>query len=120
MLFRTLRDNLRADPSFVENRKSDLAASLQATIVDILMDKLSKAVRQTGVRAVAVGGGVAANSGVRQAVADFCERRRIEAFIPERIFTTDNAAMVATAGYFKWLDRDFCPYSAVPFARVTV
>ena len=97
----TLRDNLRADPSFVENRKSDLAASLQATIVDILMDKLSKAVRQTGVRAVAVGGGVAANSGVRQAVADFCERRRIEAFIPERIFTTDNAAMVATAGYFK-------------------
>lgn len=116
----TLRDNVRLDPGFIEARKADLAASLQATIVEILMDKLDRAVRQTGVRTVAIGGGVAANSGVRQAVGEYCRRRRIEAFIPERIFTTDNAAMVAAAGYFKWLDRDFCPYSAVPYARVTV
>ncbi|MDE6545891.1 MAG: tRNA (adenosine(37)-N6)-threonylcarbamoyltransferase complex transferase subunit TsaD, partial [Paramuribaculum sp.] len=75
---------------------------------------------QTGVKAVAIGGGVAANSGVRNAVQDFCDKHGIEAFIPERLFTTDNAAMVATAGYFKYLDREFCPYSATPYARVTV
>jgi len=116
----TLRDNLRDDPQFIERHRADLAASLQATIVDILLDKLSKAVRQTGVKAVAIGGGVAANSGVRNAVQEFCDNHGIEAFIPERLFTTDNAAMVATAGYFKYLDHDFCPYSATPYARVTV
>lgn len=116
----TLRDNLRDDPQFIERNRADLAASLQATIVDILLDKLSKAVRQTGVKAVAIGGGVAANSGVRNAVQEFCDNNGIEAFIPERLFTTDNAAMVATAGYFKYLDHDFCPYSATPYARMTV
>lgn len=116
----TLRDNLRDDPQFIERNRADLAASLQATIVDILLDKLSKAVRQTGVKAVAIGGGVAANNGVRNAVQEFCDNHGIEAFIPERLFTTDNAAMVATAGYFKYLDHDFCPYSATPYARVTV
>lgn len=116
----TLRDGLKTDPDFITANMADLAASLQATIVDILMDKLAKAVRATGVKAVAIGGGVAANSGVRSAVETFCAARGIDAFIPERTFTTDNAAMVATAGYFKYLDRDFCPYSATPYARVTV
>ena len=97
-----------------------LAASLQATIIEILLDKLRKAVQQTGVRTVAIGGGVSANSGVRRAVADFCTERNLEAFIPERAFTTDNAAMIAMAGYFKYLDSDFCRYDQVPFARVTV
>ena len=116
----TLRDALKADPDFVSKNLPDLAASLQATIIDILLDKLEKAVTQTGVSTVAIGGGVSANSGVRAAVADFCERRGLRAFIPERAFTTDNAAMVAIAGYFKYLDRDFCPYEATPYARVTV
>ncbi len=116
----TLRDALKADPDFIEKNKADLAASLQATIIDILLDKLSKAVDQTGIRTVAIGGGVSANSGVRAAVADFCKKRGIKAFIPERAFTTDNAAMVAIAGYFKYLDNDFCHYDEVPFARVTV
>lgn len=116
----TLRDELRKDPGFVEANKADLAASLQATIIDILLDKLAKAVKATGVRQVAIGGGVSANSGVRAAVAEFCAARGIKAFIPERKFTTDNAAMVAIAGYFKYLDKDFCPYSAVPYARVGV
>ena len=116
----TLRDGLKTDPDFITANKADLAASLQATIVDILLDKLARAVKATGVKAVAIGGGVAANSGVREAVADFCAARSIEAFIPERLFTTDNAAMVATAGYFKYLDRDFSPYSATPYARVSV
>ncbi|MCX4263621.1 MAG: tRNA (adenosine(37)-N6)-threonylcarbamoyltransferase complex transferase subunit TsaD [Muribaculaceae bacterium] len=116
----TLRDGLRSNPDFIEQNKADLAASLQATIIAILLDKLEKAVKQTGVRTVAIGGGVSANSGVRAAVADFCVRHGIEAFIPERKFTTDNAAMVAIAGYFKYLDRQFCPYDLAPYARVEI
>lgn len=116
----TLRDNLKADPDFIEKRRADLAASLQRTIIDILLDKLGKAVDATGVETVAIGGGVSANSGVRAAVADFCRQRGLEAFIPERAFTTDNAAMVAMAGYFKYLDQDFCSYDSTPYARVTV
>ena len=116
----TLRDAVKTDLDFVEKNKADLAASLQRCIIEILIDKLDKAVTMTGVRTVAIGGGVSANSGVRAAVADFCKRRGLEAFIPERAFTTDNAAMVAIAGYYKWLDGDFCRYDEVPFARVTV
>lgn len=116
----TIRDGVKTDPDFVEKNKADLAASLQATIIDILLDKLDKAVRRTGISTVAIGGGVSANSGVRKAVADYCAAHGLKAFIPQRKFTTDNAAMVAIAGYFKFLDGDFCPYSAVPYARVTV
>lgn len=116
----TLRDGLRANPDFIEENKADLAASLQSTIIAILLDKLEKAVKQTGVRTVAIGGGVSANSGVRAAVSDFCQRHGIEAFIPERKFTTDNAAMVAIAGYFKYLDKQFCPYDLAPYARVEI
>ncbi|MDE7467433.1 MAG: tRNA (adenosine(37)-N6)-threonylcarbamoyltransferase complex transferase subunit TsaD [Muribaculaceae bacterium] len=116
----TLRDALKADPEFIEKNRADLAASLQATIIDILIDKLAKAVDLTGVRTVAIGGGVSANSGVRAAIADFCRRRGLEAFIPERAFTTDNAAMVAIAGLFKYRDRDFCAYDETPYARVTI
>lgn len=116
----TLRDAIRLNPGFIEENKADLAASLQATIIDILIDKLKKAVDQTGVTTVAIGGGVSANSGVRAAVADLCKRRGIRAFIPERAFTTDNAAMVAIAGYYKYLDKQFCSYSETPYARVTV
>ena len=116
----TLRDALRLDPDFIAKNQADLAASLQATIIDILLDKLAKAVDATGARTVAIGGGVSANSGVRQAVADFCQQRGIEAFIPERAYTTDNAAMVAIAGYFKYLDHQFCRYDQVPYARVTI
>lgn len=116
----TLRDNVMLDPDFVEKNRADLAASLQRTIIDILMDKLDKAVKQTGVRTVAIGGGVSANSGVRDAVSDYCRRRGLKAFIPPRLFTTDNAAMVAIAGYYKYIDRIFCRYDQVPYARVGV
>ncbi|MBD5213421.1 MAG: tRNA (adenosine(37)-N6)-threonylcarbamoyltransferase complex transferase subunit TsaD [Bacteroidales bacterium] len=116
----TLRDELKADPDFLKNNMADLAASLQATIIDILLHKLDLAVKQTGVKTVAIGGGVSANSGVRQAIADYCERRGLTAFIPERAFTTDNAAMVAIAGYYKYLDKEFCRYDSAPFARVTM
>ncbi|WP_290145342.1 tRNA (adenosine(37)-N6)-threonylcarbamoyltransferase complex transferase subunit TsaD [Muribaculum intestinale] len=116
----TLRDNVKADPDFIENNKADLAASLQATIIAILLDKLDKAVKITSVKTVAIGGGVSANSGVRAAVADYCASHNLTAFIPERAFTTDNAAMVAIAGYFKYLDGDFCAMDAAPYARVSV
>lgn len=116
----TLRDGIKADPDFIEHNLADLAASLQRTIIDILIDKLAKAIDSTGVRTVAIGGGVSANSGVRAAVADLCAAKGVEAFIPERKFTTDNAAMVAIAGYFKYLDKIFCPYDIAPYARVEI
>lgn len=116
----TLRDNIKVDPDFIEKNKADLAASLQATIIDILLSKLKKAVEMTGVHTVAIGGGVSANSGVRNAVAEYCNKNGLTAFIPERAFTTDNAAMVAIAGYFKFLDKQFCKYDAAPYARVQV
>ena len=116
----TLRDAVAKDPDFIKNNMPDLAASLQATIIDILLDKLAKAVKQTGVKTVAIGGGVSANSGVRAAVADFCRRRGIKAFIPQRAFTTDNAAMVAIAGYYKYLAGQFCRYDETPYARVSI
>ncbi len=116
----TVRDGLKTNPDFIAANRADLAASLQKTIIDILIHKLDLAVKQTGVKTVAIGGGVSANSGVRQAVADYCGRHHLNAFIPERVFTTDNAAMVAMAGYFKFLDGKFCSYNEVPYARVTV
>lgn len=117
----TLRDELKKTPNFIEENQADLAASLQKTIIDILIDKLDKAVKEhPEIKQIAIGGGVSANSGVRDAVAKFCEKRGIKAFIPKRAFTTDNAAMVAIAGYFKYLDKDFCPLDIAPFARVEV
>ncbi|MDE6636916.1 MAG: tRNA (adenosine(37)-N6)-threonylcarbamoyltransferase complex transferase subunit TsaD [Muribaculaceae bacterium] len=115
-----IRDNLKEDPNFIENRKADLAASLQKTIIDILLDKLAKTVKEYKVNAIAIGGGVSANSGVRAAIEDFCQRRRLKAWIPKRAFTTDNAAMVAIAGYFKYLKGDFCPLDLPPYSKVEV
>lgn len=116
----TVRDNLAIDPQFIEHRKADLAASLQRSIIEILLDKLKVAVKETGVRQVAIGGGVSANSGVRQAIADFCNKRNLRPWIPKRAFTTDNAAMVAIAGYFKYLNNDFCSLDLPPYSKVEV
>lgn len=116
----TLRDAMRENPNFVEENKADLCASLQKTIIDILLSKLEPAIRQTGVRHVAIGGGVSANSGVRDAVSRLCGRLGVKAWIPPRKFTTDNAAMVAMAGYFKYLKKEFSDLALPPFARVTI
>lgn len=116
----TLRDNLKEDPEFIEKNKADLAASLQTTIIEILMEKLEKALKENPVKHIAIGGGVSANSGVRDAVAQFCQKKGIRAWIPERVFTTDNAAMVAAAGYFKFLEGDFCGLEAPPYSRVNI
>lgn len=114
----TVRDALKDNPNFIEENKADLAASLQSTIIAILMDKLDKAVKATGIKQVAIGGGVSANSGVRNAVQEYCDKRHIKAFIPKRAFTTDNAAMIAVAGYFKYLENNFCKIDSTPYARV--
>ena len=116
----TLKDALKEDPEFIEKNKADLAASLQSTIIDILMEKLEKALKDYPVKHIAIGGGVSANSGVRKAVENFCLRKGVTPWIPERAFTTDNAAMVAAAGYFKFLEKDFCPLDAPPYSRVTI
>ena len=117
----TLRDEIKNDPDFIEKNKADLAASLQKTIIDILIDKLAKAAKQhPEIRQIAIGGGVSANSGVRNAIDDFCKRRHLKAFIPKRAFTTDNAAMVAIAGHFKYLNNEFTDVNIAPFARVEI
>ena len=116
----TLRDEIKLNPNFIEENKADLAASLQKTIIDILMDKFGKAIKDTGIKTVAIGGGVSANSGVRAAVQQYCDRRGIKAFIPKRTFTTDNAAMIAVAGHYKFLRGETCPITAPPFARVII
>ncbi len=115
-----LRDHVKENPNFIEENKADLCASLQATVIDILMKKLRLAAKDTGIRQVAVAGGVSANSGLRQAFLDYGKRYGWEVFIPPFSYTTDNAAMIAQAAYFKYQDGDFCPIDEVPFARVTV
>ncbi len=113
-----LRDKLKENPNFIEDNKEDLCASLQYTVVDILMSKLRKAVKDLGINRVAVAGGVSANSALRAAFEDHANRYKWDIFIPKFSYTTDNGAMVAIAGYFKYLDGDFCDISLPPFSRV--
>lgn len=116
----SLRDELKTNPDFIEENKEDLCASLQKTIIDILMDKLRKAAKDLGIKEVAVAGGVSANSGLRASFEEHAHRFGWKIFIPPFGYTTDNAAMVAISGYYKYLDGDFCSMDAVPYARVTV
>jgi len=114
-----LRDKTKENPNFVEENLNDLCASLQATVVDILMNKLRKAASELNIRQVAVAGGVSANSALRQAFLDFGVKHNCEVYIPPFAFTTDNAAMIAITGYFKYQHNDFCSIEEVPFARVS-
>jgi N6-L-threonylcarbamoyladenine synthase len=116
----SLRKWVADDPDFVEHHKNDLAASLEKTIVDILMDKLLKASNDYNLKQVAVAGGVSANNGLRNAFREYAEKYGWKIFIPKFSYTTDNAAMIAINGYFKYLDKDFCSIDAPAFSRVTV
>ena len=107
------------DPDFIEHHKEDIAASLEWTIVDILMKKLKKAVKQTGIKHVAVAGGVSANNGLRNAFYDAEKRYGWTIYIPKFSYTTDNAAMIGIVGYYKYLDKEFCDISAPAFSKVT-
>lgn len=114
-----LRKWVEEDPDFVEHHKEDLAASLEWTIVDILMKKLRLAVKQTGIKHVAVAGGVSANNGLRNAFHDHACRYKWTIYIPKFSYTTDNAAMIGIVGYYKYLDKQFCPIDAPAFSKVT-
>ena len=116
----SLRDWMRENPDFIEQHKEDLAASLEHTIVDILMKKLRQAAKDTGIRQVAVAGGVSANNGLRNAFQEYAEREGWKIFIPKFSYTTDNAAMIAITGYFKFLDKDFCAIDMPAYSRVTL
>ena len=116
----TLRDELEKNPNFIEERKADLCASLQATVIDILMKKLRQAAKDLGIRQVAVAGGVSANTGLRDAFHDHARRYGWKVFIPKFAYTTDNAAMVAMNGYFSFIDGKRTELDAEPFARVTM
>ena len=115
-----LRDQLKENPNFIEERKADLCASLQRTIVDILLDKLIKAAKETGVNEISVAGGVSANSGLRDALVKTAVKRRWKMHIPKFAFTTDNAAMIAITGHYKYLKGEFIGLDAVPFARMDI
>ena len=116
----SLRDWLKEDPDFIEHHKVDLAASLEKTIVDILMDKLRKVVKDTGVNEVAVAGGVSANNGLRNAYREHAAKYGWKIYIPKFGYTTDNAAMIAITGYYKFLDKDFCSIDKPAYSRVTI
>ena len=107
------------DPDFIEKNKADIAASLEHTIVDILMKKLRLAVKQTGIKHVAVAGGVSANNGLRNAFKEHAERYGWTIYIPKFSYTTDNAAMIACVGTYKFHDKDFCRIDVPAFSKVT-
>jgi len=116
----SLRKWIATDPDFIEHHQCDLAASLEHTIVEILMKKLRLAVKQTGITHVAVAGGVSANNGLRNAFRDHAERYGWTVYIPKFSFTTDNAAMIAIVGYFKYLDKDFSSITLPAFSKVAI
>ena len=124
----TLRDMLREHgvetvdelAERIPNLREDLCASIQKTVVEILMKKLRQAAKELKINTVAVAGGVSANSALRAAFIDYGKRYHAKVFIPPFSFTTDNAAMIAVAGYFKFLDGQFCPLEAVPFAKTKI
>ncbi len=112
-----VRDQLKVNPQFMEEHKTDLCASMQRTIVETLLVKLVKAAKETGIREVAVAGGVSANSALRTALLETAKKYRWNMYIPEFAFTTDNAAMIAISGYFKYLKGEFASQDATPYAR---
>jgi N6-L-threonylcarbamoyladenine synthase len=116
----SLRSWIKDDPNFIENNKNDLAASLEATVVDILMDKLRKAAKKHTIKEIAVAGGVSANNGLRNSFREHAQKYGWNIYIPKFSYTTDNAAMIAITGYFKYLDNDFCSISLPAYSRVVL
>ncbi len=112
-----LRDQLKLDEHFITNNKADLSASLQATIIRVLLSKLKRASRETGIKEIAIAGGVSANSGLRSELLSMADKFRWNTYIPPMQFTTDNAAMIAIAGYFKYLDGDFGSQDITPYSK---
>ena len=115
-----LRDNLKENENFIQENLNDLCASLQYTIIEILMNKLKRAAKETGIKEIAVAGGVSANSGLRNSLRENAEKYRWNLVIPKFEYTMDNAAMIAITGYFKYLNNEFADQGVVPFARTQI
>ncbi|MBQ9548824.1 MAG: tRNA (adenosine(37)-N6)-threonylcarbamoyltransferase complex transferase subunit TsaD [Bacteroidales bacterium] len=113
-----LRDETAHDPQFADRNKADLCASFQQALIDILLGKLVRAAKETGIREVAIGGGVSANSGLRARIEEEGRRRGWNAYLPERKFTTDNAAMIAVAGWFHYKNGERTPFDIAPVSRM--
>ena len=116
----TLRKLITEDENYIEKHKNDLAASFEATVVEVLMDKLYKASKALKIKRIALSGGVSANTALRAAYADYARRYKWDIFIPKFGFTTDNAAMIGLVGYYKYLDGDFCSMDKPAFTRTTL
>ncbi len=112
-----LRDRLKEDEGFIEKNKADLSASMQYTIIHILMNKLKRAARETGIHEIAIAGGVSANSGLRETLRQTADELSWNIHIPKLQYSTDNAAMIAIAGYFKYLDGDFAGQEVTPYSK---
>ena len=115
-----LRDRMKENPDFIEQNKEDIAASFERTVVEVLMHKLTLAVKQTGIKRVALAGGVSANTKLREAYLEKKEKAGWDVYIPPFSYTTDNAAMIAMNAYFKYQDGDFCSLDQPAFSRVTI
>ena len=115
-----IQREVKANPNFIDENLNDICASIQYTIIGILIDKLKHATQQTGIQHIAIGGGVSANSGIRQALKDGEQKFDWKTYIPKFEFTTDNAAMIAIVGYLKFLERDFAKQDVVASARLKI
>ena len=112
-----LRDRIKEDPDFVEKNKADICASLQSTIISILISKTVKASLETGINEIGIAGGVSANSGLRNSMKEEAGRRKWNLFVPEFRYTTDNAAMIGITGYYKYIRGEFSGHEVIPLAR---
>ena len=115
-----LRDRLAEDPEFIENNRNDICASLQDHLITMLMQKLKRASHETGIKNIAIAGGVAANSGLRSAIRDAASKHRWEIFIPDFQYCTDNAAMIAMAAHYKFLKGKFATMDVAPQANLSI
>lgn len=113
-----VRDEMAKDPDFMEKNKEDICASFQKALIDILMDKLVKAAKLTGIKEITIGGGVSANSGLRDRIVSEGQKRGWNTYLPEFKFTTDNAAMIAIAGYYHYLAGERTPLDVAPVSRM--
>ena len=113
-----LQKQVRENPNFIQENIEDICASIQYTLVNILLKKLKKATKLTGIKEIAIAGGVSANSGLRTSLLELGEKSGWKVYIPDFEYCTDNAAMIAMAAHFKFLEKDFCDQTVSPMARM--
>jgi N6-L-threonylcarbamoyladenine synthase len=115
-----LRDQLKENPKFIEENLSDLCASIQWTLIEMLQIKLKEAVKQFGVKDVAIAGGVSANSGLRNTLQELAQKKGWNLYIPKFEYCTDNAGMIAMAAHYKYLAKEFSTYDVTPLAKMKI